>query len=59
MNDKSKSESPASAGAVGEPLLASYDSGYEHSLDHWIELQHLLDEAENGPAPFTLAPSRT
>jgi hypothetical protein len=28
--------------------MTSYDSGYEHSLDHWIELQHLVREAESG-----------
>jgi hypothetical protein len=24
----------------------SYDSGYEHSPEHWIELQHLLHESD-------------
>jgi hypothetical protein len=25
----------------------SYDSGYEHSLEHWIELQQLLHAADD------------
>jgi len=31
----------------------SYDSGYEHSLEHWLDLQRLVKEADN-PFP-TLA----
>lgn len=40
-----KSESQNKTDAVGRPLPTSYDSGYEHSLNHWIELQHLVREA--------------
>ncbi|PSH04573.1 MAG: hypothetical protein CXZ00_07080 [Acidobacteria bacterium] len=29
---------------VDKPKLISYDSGYEHSVEHWIELRILLDE---------------
>jgi hypothetical protein len=24
----------------------SYDSGYEHSLEHWLDVRRLVDEAE-------------
>jgi hypothetical protein len=33
----------------------SYDSGYEHSLEHLIKLQHLVHEADEGFLPFALA----
>jgi hypothetical protein len=32
----------------GRPLVISYDSGYEHSLEHWLDMQQLVeaDDAE-------------
>lgn len=30
----------------------SYDSGYEHSLEHWIELRNLVHEADDGFQPL-------
>ena len=34
------------------PRPVSYDSGYEHSLEHWIELQHLLcEDKEDANSP--------
>jgi hypothetical protein len=53
-----KSESQNRTDAVGRPLLTSYDSGYEHSLDHWIELQHLVREAEDGFPPLAVEANR-
>ena len=41
--------------AVGRRPLTSYDSGYEHRLDHWIELQNLVREAEDGLPTHALA----
>jgi hypothetical protein len=32
----------------GRPRVTSYDSGYEHSLEHWLEVQQLV-EAEAVP----------
>lgn len=33
--------------AAAERLpVTSYDSGYEHSLEHWISVQHLVEEAD-------------
>ena len=29
-----------------QPLRTSYDSGYEHSWEHWAALRHLVEEAE-------------
>ena len=46
MGDETKTASQNSNDAAGRPLLTSYDSGYKHSLDHWIELWHLVHEAE-------------
>ena len=34
----------------------SYDSGYEHSLEHWTEVQRLVEEAsEESDVPARLA----
>jgi hypothetical protein len=35
---------------AGRPFLTSYDSGYEHSLEHWIDLQHRIEEADKEPS---------
>ena len=35
----------------------SYDSGHEHSLEHWIELQHLLSEEDANSPPLVPAHS--
>jgi len=58
MSDETKSESQNRDDAVGRPLLTSYDSGYEHSLDYWIKLQHLVREAESGFPPPAFAVNR-
>jgi hypothetical protein len=42
---------PTTQIAAGRPLLSSYDSGYEHSLEHWIDLQHRVEEADKDPLP--------
>jgi len=31
---------------ANRPLLTSYDSGYEYSLEHWIDLQREIEEAD-------------
>lgn len=35
--------------------LTSYDTGFEHSFEHWMEVRHLVEEAENEP-PAKLKP---
>ena len=30
------------------PLVTSYDSGYEHSLEHWLNVQQLVEADEKG-----------
>ena len=40
------------------PRVTSYDSGYEHSLEHWFEVQQLVeaaDEERSAPAPLAAA----
>jgi hypothetical protein len=37
----------------------SYDSGHEHSLEHWIELQHLLCEDEEDANSLPLIPAHS
>jgi hypothetical protein len=36
--------------AAGRPFVTSYDSGYEHSLEHWIDLQHRVEGADKEPS---------
>ena len=59
MINEMKRESQDRPDAVVWPLLTSYDSGYEHSLEHWIEVQHLVNEAEGGFLPLTFAAHRS
>jgi hypothetical protein len=35
------------------PLVLTYDSGYEHSLEHWIETRRLVAEADEVSQPAT------
>jgi hypothetical protein len=32
-------------GRAPRPLITSYDSGYEHSFEHYAEVRQLVDEA--------------
>lgn len=32
-------------GKVSRPLITSYDSGYEHSFEHYAEVRELVEEA--------------
>lgn len=29
-----------------KPQLSSYDSGHEHSIEHWVEVRLMVDAAE-------------
>jgi hypothetical protein len=35
------------------PLVTSYDSGYEHSLEHWLNVQQLVEADEKEPSEDT------
>ncbi len=37
----------------GRPRVTSYDSGYEFSLEHWLEVQQLV-EAEAPPEAMSV-----
>ncbi|HXM68043.1 MAG TPA: hypothetical protein VN911_15020 [Candidatus Acidoferrum sp.] len=43
--------------AAGRLLITSYDSGYEHSLDRFVDMKLLLQEqnVEANDSPATLA----
>ena len=41
LTQSSATESNANA----HPRISSYDSGYEHSLEHWLELKQAVNEA--------------
>jgi len=36
--------------ASNRPLVTSYDSGYEHSLEHWLDVKQLVEAAAVEPA---------
>jgi hypothetical protein len=36
---------PVSDGRDPRPLITSYDSGYEHSFEHYAEVRQLVEEA--------------
>jgi hypothetical protein len=38
--------SAPATGTTRHPHVTSYDSGYEHSLEHWTEVQRLVQEAD-------------
>jgi len=29
-----------------KPRVTSYDSGYEHSIEHWIEVRQMVEESD-------------
>ena len=29
-----------------KPRVTSYDSGYEHSIEHWIEVRRMVEDSE-------------
>lgn len=33
------------------PALTSYDTGFEHSLEHLIEVRRMVEEADQEPQP--------
>jgi hypothetical protein len=38
---------PQGNATTARPQITSYDSGYEHSIEHWIEVCQMVDaEAE-------------
>lgn len=43
QNNEIKNQSKS---ATARPKVTSYDSGYEHSIEHWMELRLLVAESE-------------
>lgn len=39
-------KTPTGTKVVGNWPLTTYDSGYEHSPEHWIELQRLVEDED-------------
>ncbi len=37
------------------PRVTSYDSAYEHSLEHWLELKKLVQAADEEETPLRAA----
>jgi hypothetical protein len=43
------------------PKVTSYDSCHEHSIEHWVEVRHLVEgvqEENTGAQPRIIAPGR-
>jgi hypothetical protein len=42
---------------VARPSVMSYDSGYEHSLNHYVDVKRLVQDVDEGAndAPATFA----
>jgi len=49
MASELASKPPIATASGGRPLVTSYDSGYEHSLEHWLAVQKLVETAEAEP----------
>jgi hypothetical protein len=51
------SYSPLSNQTAVRPLVTSYDSGYEHGLDHYVDVKLLLQDPDREAidVPATLA----
>ena len=48
---------PQIASSSGDrPRVTSYDSGYEHSLEHWLAVRQLVEAAANEPGPAGKVP---
>ncbi len=55
MVNKHSTRSSAETNVAHGPHTTSYDSGYEHSLEHWTEVKRLVEEAgaeSEAPAVF-------
>ena len=46
MTYAGKIESPLSSAPASRPLIASYDLGYEHSQQRLIDLQCMVEDAD-------------
>jgi hypothetical protein len=33
-----------------QPVVISYDSGYEHSFEHWLDVQKLVEAVDVEPS---------
>jgi len=56
MVSELETKPPIESPSTGRPLVTSYDSGYEHSLEHWLAVRQLVEAAEAEPAPARKAP---
>lgn len=50
MPDLIASNSSRTNQTVSRPSVTSYDSGYEHSLDHYIDVKLLLQDTDDHEA---------
>ena len=46
MAHENTMESQPGSGALGRPLVTSYDLGYEYSLQHYIDVRCLVEAAD-------------
>jgi hypothetical protein len=50
MSFETRLRSHIQAASARRPEVTSYDSGYEHSMEHWIELRMMVEDIEEKTA---------
>jgi hypothetical protein len=55
MASKSVIQSAVPTPSSERPRVTSYDSAYEHSLQHWLELKLLVEAADRDTTIFSAA----
>jgi hypothetical protein len=46
MTSLISANSPLPVSAAGRPQVTSFDSGYEHSFDHYLDVKLLVEDAD-------------
>jgi hypothetical protein len=50
MAVQSPSKPPFATLSESRPRVTSYDTGYEHSLEHWLEVQKMVQAGDAEPS---------
>jgi hypothetical protein len=58
MSDKNLNHMPPGI-EPAQRVVCSYDSGYEHSLQHYVEVTRMVEEEDRGPHSMPEGPEVT
>jgi hypothetical protein len=50
MMSHKMSKQPRESDSRTQPRITTYDSGYQYSVEHWFEVQKLVEEADEAQA---------